>query len=98
MVVKKRVILNRIAAALLGGYVFSWGFAALGIIVLVAIGTSFHEAEEAIMIITLLILPVSFLWAFAADSMLRVWTVLAGGGAVMTVLALSIQHSILSGA
>jgi len=37
-----------------------------------------------------------FLWAFASSSVARVWAVLAGGGAVMTLSAWLIQQNMLS--
>lgn len=43
--------LSRIAAALLGGYAFTWGFTALGIAGLAALGVDFHAAETALMLV-----------------------------------------------
>ncbi|MEW5966297.1 MAG: iron uptake protein [Pseudomonadota bacterium] len=86
----------RIAAALLGGYAFTWGFAALGVAGLVALGVDFHEAETALMLLAFLVFLPLFLWAFAAASMRRVWTVLAGGGSLMTAAAWALQRAILS--
>lgn len=75
------IYLSRIAAALFGGYAFTWGFAALGIAGLVALGVEFHEAETGVLMLTFLVFLCMFLWSFAARSLVRVWAVLAGGGA-----------------
>ena len=79
-------IINRVVAALLGGYSFTWGFCALGVAGLAALGVSFHEAETGVLFLGL------FLWAFAANSMVKVWVVFAGGAAAMTGAALAIQQ------
>ena len=87
--------LNRIAAAVLGGYAFTWGFTALAIAALVGIGIDFHQAETGALMLAFLVFLAVFLWAFAAASMLRVWTVLAGGAAVMLGLAWTLQRMLL---
>jgi hypothetical protein len=89
-------VINRIASALLGGYVFTWGFASLGIAGLASFGVDFHEAETGVLMLAFLVFLSVFLWAFACSSVIRVWSVLAGGGAVMTLSAWLIQHSMLS--
>lgn len=86
---------SRIAAALFGGYAFTWGFTVLGIAGLVALGVDFHEAETGVLLLAFLVFLGMFLWAFAASSLLRVWAVLAGGGAAMTVLAWALQRTLL---
>lgn len=85
-------IFNRVAAALLGGYGFTWGFCALGIAAFAALGVSFHEAETGVMLVAFLLFLGLFLWTFAAKSMVKVWSVLAGGAVLMTGAALAIQH------
>ena len=89
------VTINRIAAALLGGYAFTWGFTALGIAGLVLLGVDFHQAEIAMLLLAFLVFLGLFLWAFAAASIVRVWAVLGGGGLVMTVAALAFQRALL---
>jgi len=89
-------IIHRITAALLGVYAFTWGFSALGIAGLVTVGVSFHEAEHATMLLAFLVFLVMFLWAFAANSLIRIWLTLAGGGAAMTASAWALQQAILS--
>ena len=49
------IYLSRIAAALFGGYAFTWGFTVLGIASLVALGVGFHEAETGVLILAFLV-------------------------------------------
>lgn len=80
-------LISRIAASLLGGYAFTWGFTTLGITLLVAAGMPYGEAQTLLFLLAFLLFLGLFLWAFAAASLRRVWTVLAGGAAVMTTAA-----------
>lgn len=89
-------LVARIAAALLGGYAFTWGFVSLGVAGLAGVGVDFHEAETAVLMLAFLLFVGVFLWTFACRSVVHVWAVLAGGGAVMTLTAWAIQHAILS--
>ena len=88
-------IVSRIAAGVLGGYAFTWGFIALGIGLLFAAQMEFHDAEALGYILGFIVFLVAFLWAFSAASLSRVWLVLAGGGALMAALASLVQKSIL---
>ncbi len=83
--------ISRVLAALVGGYAFTWGFTALGIAGLVAVGVDFHEAETALMLLAFLIFLPLFLWAFASPRQHRVWAVLGGGAVLMTVAAWGLQ-------
>lgn len=85
----------RIAAAILGGYTFTWGFVAFAMAALAAAGTDFHDAEHAAMLPAFIIFLLAFLWAFCARGPVRVWVVLAGGGAAMTLAAWAVQRSLL---
>ncbi|QNM95735.1 hypothetical protein [Chitinimonas koreensis] len=89
------LVLARIAAALLGGYLFTWGLAACAIAALVAAGTDFHEAEHAVMLLAFIVFLLAFLWSFAGRSLALIWAVLAGGGATMTLAAWLLQRSLL---
>ncbi|MBU0541233.1 MAG: iron uptake protein [Gammaproteobacteria bacterium] len=89
-------VVNRVLSAVLGGYVFTWGFSSLGIAGLAALGVDFHEAETGVFMLAFLVFLGVFLWAFASSSVARVWAVLAGGGALMTLSAWLIQQSMLS--
>jgi len=85
----------RIAAAVFGGYAFTWGFTTLAIAGMVAAGVEFHEAETGVLIIAFLVFLGTFLWSFAARSVTRVWLVLAGGAGIMIGAGLALQHFIL---
>jgi hypothetical protein len=85
----------RIAAGMLGGYAFTWGFIALAITSLFAARLDFHDAETLGTILGFIVFLVVFLWAFAARSVLRVWGVLAGGGALMAGAAWLVQRALL---
>lgn len=86
---------SRIFAAVLGAYAFTWGFMALGIVLLFAAGMEFHDAEHLSAIIGFLVFLGLFLWAFAARSLWRVWLVLAGGGLLMAGGASLVQQMLL---
>jgi hypothetical protein len=87
---------NRVLAAIFGGYAFTWGFSALGITSMVALGIDFHEAETGMSMVAFLLFLGLFLWAFAAASMTRVWLVFAGGATVMMIAASMLQTSLVS--
>jgi hypothetical protein len=80
-------IVSRIAAALLGGYAFVWGFTTLGVILGMRLGAAFGDALTATGLLAFLVFLGVFLWSFVARSVMRVWLVLAGGGVLMTGLA-----------
>lgn len=85
----------RIAAGVLGGYAFTWGFIALAIGLLFAAQMEFHDAEALSYIVGFLVFLLVFLWAFSAASLARVWLVLAGGAALMTGAAWLVQGALL---
>jgi hypothetical protein len=77
-------VVSRIAASLLGGYAFTWGFASLGTLLLLAAGMPYRDAQTLCFLLAFLLFLACFCWAFVAASATRVWAVLAGGGAAMT--------------
>lgn len=79
-----RIVVSRIAAGVLGGYVFVWGFTTLLIMLAVSTGVKYSEAQTLAYLLAFLVFLAVFCWAFAATSLARVWIVLAGGGAIMT--------------
>lgn len=87
-----RHIIGRIGAGVLGGYVFTWGFIAIGLAGFYALGMPFHDAEHLSSIIGLLLYLTVFLWAFAAENLKRVWLVLLGSGLLMAAIASLVQH------
>lgn len=78
-------VLSRICASILGSYAFTWGFIALGASSLIVAGTEFHEASSLTSMLGFVVFLCTFCWAFIAASLTRVWVVLAGGGALMTL-------------
>jgi hypothetical protein len=88
-------VIARIAASLVGGYLFTYGAASIGVAGLVSLGIGFHEAEKSVLMLAFPLFLGVFLWAFACASLARVWAVLAGGGALMTAAAWALQRAIL---
>ena len=86
----------RVAAAVFGAYAFSWGFAAAGVAALVGLGVDYHDAEMALLMLAWLVFLGLFLWSFAAASVVRVGTVLAGGAALQFTAAWAIQRALLA--
>lgn len=82
-----QLIVSRVAASLLGGYVFVWGMATLSLALVVVVGMPYGEARTLVMLLAFLVFLWAFCWAFAAASVRRVWAVLLGGGALMSALA-----------
>jgi hypothetical protein len=80
-------IISRIGAGLFGSYTFVWGFTTLGIALGVLGGMGYGQAQTLVYLLAFLLFLVCFCWAFAAARLVRVWTVLAGGGLVMTAVA-----------
>lgn len=88
-------IISRIAASLLGGWAFVWGFATLAITGQVALGQPYDEARTAAMLLAFLVFLTVFCWSFAAASLARVWSVLAGGAALMAGCAWFLQSKLI---
>ena len=86
-------LVSRVAASLLGGYVFVWGSVTLGIALMLAAGVAYSEAQTFTYLLAFLVFLVCFCWAYAASSLVRVWAVLAGGGALMTAAAWLLTHT-----
>jgi len=82
---------SRIAAAILGGYGFAWGIVAAGASLMFAAGMDFHDAEFLASLLGVLAFLLVFLWAFAARRLWLVWTVLAGGGALLAATGSFVQ-------
>jgi hypothetical protein len=80
-------VVSRIAAGVLGGYAFIWGFTALTIALALAARRSFGEAQTTAYLLAFLLFLAAFLWAFTARRIAFVWAVLGGGGALMAGIA-----------
>jgi hypothetical protein len=62
-------IASRIAAAVLGGWSFTWGFVSLAVTGLVAAGQPYTEAHTAAMLLAFIVFLVAFCWSFTAALM-----------------------------
>ena len=87
-------VFSRVCAGILGSYVFTWGFIALGVASLIGAGLEFHEAQSLTFMLGFLVFLWTFCWAFIAASITRVWAVLAGGGAAMTLVGWLISRTL----
>src|SRR5688572_7060322 len=85
---------SRVTAGLLGGYFFVWGFSTLVMAVGLSAGSDYHDLEQLAYLLAFLVFLGAFLWAFASASLMRVWLVLAGGGAAMTGAAWWLARSL----
>ncbi|MBB4844024.1 hypothetical protein HNP55_002560 [Paucibacter oligotrophus] len=91
-------LLGRIAAAVLGGYAFCWGFIALSMAALYAAKMPFHDAEHLAAILGFLLFVAVFCWAFVTRSLARAWLLLAGGGVLMATAAQLVQQLLIAAA
>jgi hypothetical protein len=87
-------IASRVAASVLGGYAFVWGFTALGIALGLAAGLAYSQAQTLAHLLAFLVFLACFCWAIAATRLVRVWAVLAGGGVLMTALAWALARAV----
>jgi hypothetical protein len=94
-VANSRLIAGRVAASLLGGYAFTWGFVTLGIALLIAVGMPYDDAYSLTMMLAFLVFLGVFFWSFVAAGLTRIWSVLTGGGAVMTAVAWVLSHFLI---
>ena len=87
-------IASRIAASLLGGYAFVWGFTTFTIALGLAAGMPYGEAQTLAFLLAFLVFLICFCWAFATARVGRVWSVLGGGGVAMTCAAWLITNAL----
>ncbi len=88
-------IASRVAAGVLGGYAFAWGFVAVGAMLLFAAGMPFEEATSLVMMLGFVVYLIVFCWGFVAARLARVWWVLAGGGAAMTLAGWLLSRALI---
>lgn len=87
-------VVSRVAAAVFGGYAFVWGFTTLLIAVALSLRLPYGDAQTTAYLLAFLVFLAAFLWSFAARRVVVVWSVLAGGGALMTALAWTLTRSV----
>ena len=78
---------NHFAAAIIGGYLFAYGFTALATLAGFAAGLPFSEAQSLAWMLGALVYLGAMLWGFALQGPVRIWLGLAGGGAAMGAAA-----------
>jgi hypothetical protein len=88
-------VVSRVAASLLGGYGFVFGFTTLGVAAGVALGMDFHDAEALLYLLAFLLFVACFFWAFMARRVSVVWAVLAGGGGLFTLAGWLLARSLV---
>ena len=79
------LVASRVCASILGSYAFTWGFIALAAASLLTAGLEFHEATDLASMLGFLVFLAGFCFAFIAISLARVWLLLVGGGALMSL-------------
>lgn len=77
-------IVSRFAAAILGGYVFTYGFTALATLVGFAAGLPLSDAQVLAWLLAGFVYLGAILWGFVPRHAWQAWLVLAGGGAAMS--------------
>lgn len=85
--------IDRFAAAILGGFVFAYGFVALATFGGFALGLPFFEAWALTMMLAIVVYLAALLWGFAARRTAIVWAVLGGGGGAMAAAAWALAKS-----
>lgn len=86
---------SRIAAAVLGGYAFCWGFIAAVMSLLFWAGMEFHDAEFLASLLGVLAFLVALLWTFVARRVWIAWVVLLGGGALLAATGSLVQAALV---
>ncbi|MGB3394617.1 MAG: iron uptake protein [Stenotrophomonas sp.] len=86
---------SRMAAAVFGGYAFTWGFIAAAMALLFKAGMEFHDAEFLASAVGLLLYLVIFLGTVASRRRLALtWLALLGGGAALAAVGSLVQASV----
>lgn len=83
---------NRFLAAIVGGYLFAYGFTALATLTGFAAGLPYSEAQILAWMLGALIYLGAMLWGFVPRTSVRAWLVLAGGGAAMSAAAWALSR------
>lgn len=83
---------NRFAAAIIGGYLFAYGFTALATLTGFGAGLPFSEAQVLAWMMGAMAYLGAILWGFVPRTATRAWGVLAGGGAAMAAAAWALSR------
>ncbi len=87
-----------VLAALVGGYVLTWGICSVVITLMVYAGASFHSAEYTAVIVAFPAFLLFFLWIFLQRKRVRAASVFALIGIALTMSAAELQSLIIAGA
>lgn len=85
--------LGRAGAGIVGGYAFTYGYAALATFSGFAVGLPFSDARTLAWLTAPLVFLVAILWAFVPRRAVVAWVVLAGGGAAMGAAAWALSRT-----
>ncbi len=91
-VVQPLAAANRFAAAIIGGYLFAYGFTALATLMGFGLGLPYSEAQVLAWMLGALVYLGAMLWGFVPRTAALAWAVLAGGGAVMGAAAWALSR------
>ena len=83
---------NRFAAAILGGYLFAYGFTAFATFIGFRLGLPFSEAQVLAWMLGPLVYLAAMLWGFVPRTVMMAWAVLAGGGTAMGAAAWALSR------
>lgn len=89
------LVTSRFGAAIVGGYLFAYGFTALATLTGFAAGLPYSEAQLLAWMLGAIVYLCAIVWGFVPRSALRAWAVLAGGGAAMGVAAWALSRSMV---
>lgn len=84
--------ISRFAGAIVGGYVFAYGFVAASTLAGLNAGLSFNEAQSLAYLLGFIVYLVALLWAFTPKRTLWVWLALGGGGLAMSAAAWALSR------
>ncbi|MFW2372872.1 MAG: iron uptake protein [Gammaproteobacteria bacterium] len=91
-----KTYINPVLIASFISYLFTWGFTSLGIVGLVSVGVSFHEAEAGMLMLAFLLLLIVFLSIFISSQPGKTSLILLVTGAFMTTAAWQLQFLIIN--
>lgn len=91
-VVRPLLATSRFAAAILGGYLFAYGFTALATLTGFALGLPYSDSQVLAWMLGAFVYLGAILWGFVPRNVTWAWIVLAGGGAAMGAAAWTLSR------
>ncbi len=86
---------SRVAAAVVGGWAFTWCFVCIVIAGLASLGQPYQEAHTTAMLLAFVVFLIAFCWAIAAARLVRAQAMLTGGAGLMSGWAWLLQRHLL---